>query len=262
VDPSAGIVASMWGGPLSISLRPERGLRALLQSRAELLDVVVPVHEHREQIRLPLIVCALAALWFTLAATVAPYVADDAFILFRHVQHLLAGQGAIWDPAYPVEAHSSPLWVLLLAGGSTLGASLPDTSVWLGILCSASAMALLMIVTRDLGKPWIRFALVAIVATNPPVTTWTNAGLEMPLALFAVLSFVCATASLWRQSNVGAYAGLVVCCFLSSSIRPDLPLQFVACIVVLSFLRGAPRRALLAGAIAIGTGAILLALWR
>jgi hypothetical protein len=203
-----------------------------------------------------------AALCFSLATNVAPYVADDSFILFRHVRYLLAGQGAIWDSAYSVEAHSSPLWVLLLAVGSKLGASLPETSVGQGIVCNASAMAPPMTVTHGLGKPWIRFGLVAIVATNPSVTSWTNAGLEMPLSLITVLSFLCATASLWRQSSVSGYSGLVVCCFLSSSIRPDLPLQFMDCLIALGFLRGAPRRALLAGAIAIATGAILLALLR
>lgn len=252
---------------MSPSQSPANGLRAFVRTRAALLQVDADemgsgTRAGTESRAWILGVGGAAVLWFALAALVVPYIADDAMILFRHVKHLLEGHGAIWDPILPYEAHSSPLWVFLIAGLAWLGASLPTASVALGIAASSASMALLVAVTRGLGPLWLRLGLVAVITTNPPVTTWTNAGLEMPLALFVVIAFVASIGRLWRGGSRGAQAVLVACCLASAAIRPDLPLQLGACALALCLFPGAPRRALLVGVASIVTGALVLALWR
>jgi hypothetical protein len=54
------------------------------------------------------------------------WVAEDAFIDLRVVQHRLAGQGLVYNPGERAEAHTNLLWVALLASAHWVLAPLPN----------------------------------------------------------------------------------------------------------------------------------------
>jgi hypothetical protein len=54
---------------------------------------------------------------------------DDAYIVFRYADNLLAGLGPVFNAGERVEGFTSPLWLLLLAGAKAAGLSY-ETSVF------------------------------------------------------------------------------------------------------------------------------------
>lgn len=65
---------------------------------------------------------------------VGNYRHDDAYITFRYVERLFAGQGLGWSSGGPVEGYSHPAWMLLLVSMRSLGVSPPTAARMLGIV--------------------------------------------------------------------------------------------------------------------------------
>lgn len=119
------------------------------------------------------------------------WVAEDAFIVFRVIEHLWAGNGAVFNVAERVQVYTSPLWFLLLAGGRAfvadpfvlvLGTSL---LLWLALLAGLRSLL------RD------RYLFVAGVLVLPLSSSFFDfaaSGLENPLAyavlVWTVIAFV------------------------------------------------------------------------
>lgn len=118
------------------------------------------------------------------------YLADDSYILFRHVLNHSRGLGMVWDSWHPVQAHSSILWAYLLRLSMSFGLSVEESARWLGI--SFGALSALALTVSLWGKLNLRRLLlaVALMATFPPLVLWSSAGLETTLALCLGLHFL------------------------------------------------------------------------
>lgn len=126
---------------------------------------------------------ALAALGWT-----HRWVAEDAFIYLRVVQHLLAGHGPVFNVGERVEVYTSPLWLGLLAAGATLlrPVALEWIAVGLGLLLSAGGLLLAVrgavLVARAAGRTGLAFPLGGLVVVAlPPYWDFATSGLETGL---------------------------------------------------------------------------------
>lgn len=70
------------------------------------------------------------------------WVCDDAYITFRHVDHLWLGHGLQWNVGERVQASTHPLWLLALAALQPLTGEPFWSALGLGLVCSAAAVAL------------------------------------------------------------------------------------------------------------------------
>lgn len=120
---------------------------------------------------------------------------DDGFIVLRYVEHLLAGDGLVYNPGERVEGFSSPLWVALVAAWeAALRVFLPPSPTRLEVLQRALGIGFAgwaVLVTgafarRRLGLPRLAsWGAALALLFSWPFVFWSGAGLETPL--FALL---------------------------------------------------------------------------
>jgi arabinofuranosyltransferase len=120
---------------------------------------------------------------------------EDAFIDFRVVQHLLAGNGPVYNLGERVEAYTNPLWVAILALLSAplrpfLGERIPIEWIAfvLGLAGTVSGLLLAELgalrLARAQGRSGRPLPLGALaVAALPPMWSFATSGLETGLAL-------------------------------------------------------------------------------
>jgi arabinofuranosyltransferase len=124
------------------------------------------------------------AVLFTAVFLKNAWVDEDAYITFRTVEQLFAGNGLRWNPHERVQAFTHPLW---LAGLSTLRIFIRDlfpAAILLSFLsCVAGALAL-----GRLFRSWRRRCLLLILfLSSKSFFDFTTSGLENPLA-YALLA--------------------------------------------------------------------------
>ncbi len=81
----------------------------------------------------PLTALAVAAL--LLYAWHNRFMEDDAFISFRYADHLVHGNGLVWNPGERVEGYTNFLWTLIMAVPIRLGWDAAVASQILGLIC-------------------------------------------------------------------------------------------------------------------------------
>lgn len=187
----------------------------------------------------------LAIRWGLLAAPVVAmlllawsrrWMSDDGFINLRVVEHLLAGNGPVFNAGERVEIATSPLWVAVLSvvGLVTPWVSLAWPAVILGIaatglgLVAAEAGALRM---RP-GAGTARLALplgVLVVVALPPFWDFASSGLETGLSL----AWIGACWYLLTGEASARHWGTAVLCGLGPLVRPDLAVFSAAFLAVL-----------------------------
>jgi len=174
----------------------------------------------------------VVSLWLVAAGRLLDYVADDAYILFRHVQNHSRGLGMVWDSWHPVQAHSSMLWAYLLRLGLLFKIPIEDGARLLGICFGTGAVLILTI------SLWSKLNLrrllltVALFATFPPLVLWSSAGLETTLALCLGLHFLAVVGrscerSVAPRAREAELLTAVLLGVISPLVRPDLPLQLL-----------------------------------
>lgn len=142
---------------------------------------------------------------------------DDAFISLRYADHLVQGQGLVWNPGERVEGITNLLWTLLLAALMAVGVG-GDGAVY--FLASGGALATLAVtysLTRAcLPRSQAGYAGVApvLLLSSHAFSVWARSGLETPLvALVAGLVLLAGV----RDRPWLATCGLIVIGLL----RPD-----------------------------------------
>jgi hypothetical protein len=118
------------------------------------------------------------------------WIPDDAWISFRYAANLAHGNGLVFNPGERVEGYSNPLWTLLLAGASALGADIPATALWLGYLCAVALVAASLALYRRIvpfdGTLQVGSAILLIASM--PMLFWATSGMETMAAALALLA--------------------------------------------------------------------------
>jgi arabinofuranosyltransferase len=112
------------------------------------------------------------------------WVADDAYIAFRSVEQLFAGNGPRWNFDERVQVFTSPLWFVLLAISRLIMDNLFIGSIAVSALCCAFALWIAHKLIGDHLR-WLLF--VGLVSGMWALMDFTTSGLENPL-LYALLS--------------------------------------------------------------------------
>ena len=121
------------------------------------------------------------------------YIVDDAYIPFRYLSNLLAGNGLVFNPGERVESYSNFLWIVILYPLSLLGVPLTVSSRVIG---AAFFFGTILIGKRliDEINPESRrstnLCLPLFMAACPHMGFWATAGLETPAFSFLLCTSV------------------------------------------------------------------------
>ena len=184
---------------------------------------------------LPWVAVALVIL----AAARVAWVCDDAYITFRSIDHWQLGYGPVWNPAERVQAYTHPLWMLLLAGVSSISGELYFTAIGTGLVLSTIALSALI---RIPGAHALWPALLALGASKA-WTEFATSGLENSLS-YALIA--CSAASLSRATmGPRGILGTALLLGLAPLCRPDLALIALPAALVVVLAAASHRRLLL-----------------
>jgi hypothetical protein len=108
------------------------------------------------------------------------FLGDDCFISFRYADHLVRGEGLVWNPGERVEGYTNFLWVLLMAGSLAAGIAPESSSVVIGIASGAGLLAALLVFSAGRwgwDSPFLWVAPFAL-ALSRSFAAWCSGGLE------------------------------------------------------------------------------------
>ena len=189
--------------------------------------VVSPPSRRRDLLELGLI--AAVAVGVVLLGWSRRWTSDDAFINFRVVGNLLAGDGPVYNAGERVEVATSPLWLLVLtvADAVTPGSDVGWPSVVLGLALTATgvvsaALGARRLTSRGPARLAVPFGIV-VFAALPPTWDFTTSGLETGLS-FGWLGVSFWGLVRWVQSDRRAAPRplwLYVLLGLGPLVRPD-----------------------------------------
>jgi hypothetical protein len=133
------------------------------------------------------LLAAVASLFAALSHFLARQIGDDAFIFFRVVENLAAGDGPVFNVGERVEAYSSPLWLFVLYVARACGADLVLFSRWVGTLLTASAVSTGFVLARRLGGTATAASLSCVAAAlTGSLYYWAPSGLETSMHVLLV----------------------------------------------------------------------------
>ena len=135
------------------------------------------------------------------------WVADDAYITFRHVNQFLAGNGLTFNTIERVEGFTHPLWALLLCLFGSLGAPISGTAVIMDLLCAAALLIGVVQSERDKGP-----LAMAILVSCSGFIDFSTSGLETPMTMLCVYVAYRTPRVLESPLRCGAALGLAYLC--------------------------------------------------
>jgi hypothetical protein len=135
------------------------------------------------------------------------WVADDAYITFRHVVQFLAGNGLTYNTIERVEGFTHPLWAILLCLFAWLGAPISGTAVTLDLLCAGALLIGIAASERDRGP-----LAMALVVSCSGFIDFATSGLETPMTMWLVYLAYRTRRVLGAPAQVGLALGLAYLC--------------------------------------------------
>ncbi len=191
------------------------------------------------------------------------WVDEDAFIDFRIIDNLVAGQGLVFNVGERVEVTSDPLWLFSLTGLHEVipFVSLEWLSVILGLLCTAGGFVAGGRAAQRLGRSrhegWVFPLGLVMVSAVAGVWEFATSGLEMSMVfLWLGLSFA-ALVRVEQRRRRAAPVGLLL--GLGVLIRPELALMSVVLLAALLVVVSAPGWASGRGRVGRGIGVLVAA---
>ena len=169
---------------------------------------------------------------------------DDSWIHVRFAQNLAAGRGFAFNPGEPSTGATSPLWILVLAGGLLAMRSPLVAAYVLGVaLTIAACVVVYKIALTLLDNRGFALATALLTGITGPMTWASLSGMEPPLYTFLTLLGI----YLYLLARAGArrprFAWPAVLA-LAALARPECALVFVLALVdtwLLELARGGRR---------------------
>jgi arabinofuranosyltransferase len=128
-----------------------------------------------------------AALSVVLVFIKIAWVTEDAYIIFRSVEQLFAGNGPRWNPHERVQAFTSPLWFAYLSVFRMFSSNVVVNA----ILASAFLfLPTLWLIRRLVGDPLKWLVTMLLLVSSIGFFDYTTSGLENPLAYLLIVSFL------------------------------------------------------------------------
>lgn len=172
---------------------------------------------------LPIAFGAAGFLLLAWATWKTAWVSEDAYITFRSVEQLFAGNGPRWNPHERVQAFTHPLWFFLLSLARVVTDNLFLGALVLGGLLTA-AFFVLAARKAAKGEPLRLAALAGLAVTSQAFVDFSTGGLENPLAhvLAAVtVLFGLALSAADEQALPRNFTGVFLSAALLYLARPD-----------------------------------------
>ncbi len=123
----------------------------------------------------------VAVVLFLWSALGFDFLQDDAYISFRYVENYLSGHGLVFNIGERVEGYTNFGWVLFLLLGGVAGldylllAKLAGMA--LGVVTILSGFLIVKLCLNG-KKSWLAAFPIVLVAFNPSLAYWSQAGLE------------------------------------------------------------------------------------
>ncbi len=149
----------------------------------------------------------LATLLFAIVFLKNAWITEDAYIIYRSLEQLFAGNGPIWNPNERVQVFTSPLWYWLLAIPRLLSNDHFLNSIIVSLLlCGVTLYYLKQIVSS--GYTFM-IAVLLLISSNG-FMDYSSSGLENPLgyALLALFTYYYLTLFKSQQTLEQSYKTL------------------------------------------------------
>ncbi|HMQ15506.1 MAG TPA: hypothetical protein PKC49_05975, partial [Phycisphaerae bacterium] len=181
------------------------------------------------------------------------FLTDDAYISFRYARNLAAGHGLVFNPGCErVEGYTNFLWVILLAGGASIGIAPEYLANPLSLAATAGLWTLVAWFSlrswRRAGgasaERWTVLAAPILLGLTRSVAVWSSGGLETRLfellIVGGVLRLVVEVEALLERRPTRTRAGLLLA--LATLTRPDGLLISAGALIATAALLAARRR--------------------
>ena len=153
------------------------------------------------------VVSALLGLCALGLAVSRVWVADDAYITFRHIMQFLAGNGLTYNTLERVEGFTHPLWAVLLCLFGWMGAPISGTAVTLDLLCAAALLIGIAASERDRGP-----LSMALLVSCSGFVDFATSGLETPMTMLLIYVAYRTDRILAQPVRAGLALGLAYLC--------------------------------------------------
>ncbi|NCB37545.1 MAG: hypothetical protein EOM80_02140 [Erysipelotrichia bacterium] len=128
-------------------------------------------------------ICLGLFLLLTLLFFKNAWVCDDAFIIFRSIEQLFAGNGPNWNPHERVQAYTSPLWFWVLAAMRVFSA---DHFFNVIMVSFVAFLIFFMLLYRYFGAGSSLATFLLVAAGSSAFIDFTTSGLENAIAYLTV----------------------------------------------------------------------------
>ncbi len=166
------------------------------------------------------IIIALMAVGWILTA----WVADDAYITFRTIDHFWKGYGLRWNIDERVQVFTHPLWMMLLSIVGYPFRELYYSSLALSAACVAGTLTLLY---RHAASQWQLIIGLLVLLSSRAFIDFSSSGLENPLLYLLGTLMVLQLSGFYSNSTQSGLGKLTLLMSLLFITRMDSILLFI-----------------------------------
>ncbi len=132
-------------------------------------------------------VAAVGFVLYGLVFVKNAWVTEDAYIVFRSLEQLFAGNGPVWNPHERVQVFTSVLWYWLSAAARSISTDVYLNALVLSAICNVLMLAIVYRMLRNGVKALL---FVGLLTCSNGFFDYTSAGLENPLGYFLLVVFL------------------------------------------------------------------------